>query len=66
MIQFGTNCLKMVVTCRSRCNQGINKTKKIFWFVLGMDIMPKVFVFGKKSCKAETNGSKMIKFGATV
>ena len=29
-----------------------------------MEIMPQVFVFEKKLNKAETNGSKMIKFGA--
>ena len=28
-----------------------------------MKIMPQVFVFEKKLCTAETNGSKMIKFG---
>ena len=28
-----------------------------------MEIMPQVFVFEKKLYKAETNGSKMIKFG---
>ena len=29
-----------------------------------MEIMPQVFVFEKKLYEAETNGSKIIKFGA--
>ena len=39
----------------------------MFWFDLidiGMEIMSQVFVFEKKLYKTETNGPKMIKFGA--
>ena len=34
------------------------------WFAFEM--MPQKFVFEKNSFKAETNGSKMIKFGTNI
>ena len=43
------------------------KTKKMFLCCLidiGLEMMQNKSVFKKKSCKAESNGSKMIKFSA--
>ena len=49
MIKFGANQLKM---CRSSCDQGIMKLKKMFWFDLidkGMEIMRRVRFSKKKN-----------------
>ena len=61
MIKVGAKCLKMVAMRRSRCDQGIRKRRKCFDLIFDL---PQVFVFEKKLYTAETNGPKMIKFGA--
>ena len=67
MIKFGENHPKMGAMCRLYCDQAKRSDKECECKAQSTsDFKVFGFSFQKKSYKAETNGSKMMKFGANV